>query len=66
MMLTILGGLAASEGRVRAKARGFHMGRHSALNQNQQREALARIEAGDALTHIARTFSGSLTRPSLD
>ena len=61
MMLTILGGLAASEGRVRAKARGVHMGRHSAPNQNQQREALARIEAGEALTDIARTFGVSHT-----
>lgn len=67
LMLTVLGGLAeferelikirTSEGRVRAKARGVHMGRHSALNQNQQREGLARIEAGDALTDIARTLS---------
>ena len=47
--------MRTSEGRVRAKARGVHMGRHSALNQNQQREARARIEAGDALTDIART-----------
>ena len=71
LMLTVLGGLAefereliktrTSEGRVRAKARGVHMGRHSALNQNQQREALARIEAGDALTDIARTFGVSHT-----
>jgi DNA invertase Pin-like site-specific DNA recombinase len=71
LMLTILGGLAeferelikirTSEGRVRAKARGVHMGRHSALNQDQQREALARIEAGDALTDIARTFGVSHT-----
>jgi DNA invertase Pin-like site-specific DNA recombinase len=66
LMLTILGGLAeferelirirTSEGRVRAKARGVHMGRHSALNQDQQSEALARIEAGEALTDVARTF----------
>jgi DNA invertase Pin-like site-specific DNA recombinase len=71
LMLTILGGLAeferelikirTSEGRVRAKARGVHMGRLSALNQDQQREALARIEAGDALTDIARTFGVSHT-----
>ena len=71
LMLTILGGLAeferelikirTSEGRVRAKARGVHMGRRSALNQNQQREALTRIEAGDALTDIARTFGVSHT-----
>jgi DNA invertase Pin-like site-specific DNA recombinase len=71
LMLTILGGLAeferelikirTSEGRVRAKARGVHTGRRSALNQNQQREALTRIEAGDALTDIARTFGVSHT-----
>ena len=71
LMLTILGGLAeferelikirTTEGRVRAKARGVHMGRHSALNDDQQREALARIEAGDALTDIARTFGVSHT-----
>jgi len=71
LMLTILGGLAeferelikirTSEGRVRAKARGVHMGRRSALNQNQQQEALTRIEAGDALTDIARTFGVSHT-----
>jgi len=71
VMLTVLGGLAeferelikirTSEGRVRAKARGVNMGRRSALNQNQQREALTRIEAGDALTDIARTFGVSHT-----
>jgi DNA invertase Pin-like site-specific DNA recombinase len=71
LMLTILGGLAeferelikmrTHEGRVRAKARGVHMGRHSALNQNQQREALVRIEAGEALTDIGRTFGVSHT-----
>jgi DNA invertase Pin-like site-specific DNA recombinase len=46
---------------MRAKARGVHMGRHSTLNQDQQREALARIEAGDALTDISRTFGVSHT-----
>jgi DNA invertase Pin-like site-specific DNA recombinase len=71
LMLTVLGGLAeferelikirTGEGRIRAKARGVHMGRHSALNQDQQREALVRIEAGDALTDIARTFGVSHT-----
>jgi DNA invertase Pin-like site-specific DNA recombinase len=70
-MLTVLGGLAeferslilarTSEGRSRAKARGVHMGRPSALNRDQQREALARREAGEALTDIARTFEVSHT-----
>jgi DNA invertase Pin-like site-specific DNA recombinase len=71
LMLTVLGGLAeferslilarTSEGRVRAKARGVHMGRPSALNRDQQREALARREAGEALTDIARTYGVSHT-----
>ena len=66
LMLTVLGGLAeferelirvrTGEGRVRAKARGIHMGRPFKLNRHQQREAIARREAGEALTDIARTF----------
>ena len=31
------------------------------MNQDQQREVLARIETGDALTDIARTFGVSHT-----
>src|SRR5262245_25452742 len=64
--LTVLGGLAeferelirvrTGEGRVRAKARGVHMGRPFKLNRHQRREALARREAGEALTDIGRTF----------
>ena len=71
LMLTVLGGLAefereliksrTGEGRKRAKARGVHMGRPSALNPSQRREALARREAGEALTDIARTFGVSHT-----
>jgi DNA invertase Pin-like site-specific DNA recombinase len=71
LMLTVLGGLAeferelikarTGEGRIRAKARGVHMGRPSALNADQRREALARMNAGDALTDIARTFGVSHT-----
>src|SRR5215475_8332885 len=66
LMLTVLGGLAeferelirirTGEGRVRAKARGVHMGRPFKLNPHQRCEALARREAGEALTDIARTF----------
>src|SRR6188472_4477309 len=66
LMLTVLGGLAEferklsrvrrGEGRVRAKARGVHMGRPFKLNRHQQREAIARQDAGEALTDIARTF----------
>jgi len=71
LMLTVLGGLAeferelirarTGEGRERARARGVHMGRPSALNAEQRREALARREAGDSLTDIARTYGVSHT-----
>src|SRR5438270_7843237 len=71
LMLTVLGGLAeferelikarTGEGRKRAKAAGVHMGRPSKLTPHQQREALARREAGEALTDIGRTFGVSHT-----
>jgi DNA invertase Pin-like site-specific DNA recombinase len=71
LMLTILGGPAeferelirarTGEGRTRAKAAGVHMGRPSKLTQHQQREAIARRDAGEALTDIARTFGVSHT-----
>jgi DNA invertase Pin-like site-specific DNA recombinase len=79
-MLTVLGGLAEfereliksriGEGRARAKAAGVHMGRPSKLSPHQQREAIARRHAGEALTDIARTFGvshttiGRLTSPA--
>ena len=66
LILTVLGGLAeferelikarTGEGRARAKARGAHMGRPFKLNRDQRREAVARREAGEPLTDIARTF----------
>jgi DNA invertase Pin-like site-specific DNA recombinase len=69
LMVTILAGLATferhlirartSEGRARAKARGVHMGRPPKLNAHQRLEALARRDAGEALTDIARTFGVS-------
>jgi DNA invertase Pin-like site-specific DNA recombinase len=71
LMLTILGGLAeferelirarTGEGRTRAKAKGVHMGRPSKLTPHQQREAIARRDAGEALTDIARTYGVSHT-----
>jgi DNA invertase Pin-like site-specific DNA recombinase len=71
LMLTVLGGLAefereliksrTGEGRARAKAQGVHMGRPSKLTPHQQREAIARRDAGEALTDIARTFGVSHT-----
>jgi len=69
LMLTVLGGLAeferelirtrTGEGRERAKARGVILGRKPKLSPDQRREALARREAGEVLTHIARTYNVS-------
>jgi DNA invertase Pin-like site-specific DNA recombinase len=69
LMLTILGGLAeferelirtrTGEGRERAKARGVALGRRPKLSPHQRREALARREAGEVLTDIARTYNVS-------
>ena len=66
LMLTVLGGLAeferelirarTGEGRERAKARGVHMGRPPKLTSHQRQEALARREAGESLSDIARTY----------
>jgi DNA invertase Pin-like site-specific DNA recombinase len=66
LMLTILGGLAefertliqarTGEGRERAKARGVKFGRPQKLNAHQRREAIARLNAGEAIAEIARTF----------
>jgi DNA invertase Pin-like site-specific DNA recombinase len=71
LMLTVLGGLAeferelikarTGEGRARAKAEGVHMGRPPKLSQHQRREAIARRDAGEALTDIARTYGVSHT-----
>jgi DNA invertase Pin-like site-specific DNA recombinase len=70
-MLTVLAGLAeferelirsrTAEGRARAKARGVKLGRKPKLTPHQQREAIARRDAGEALTDIARTFGVSHT-----
>ena len=46
-----------SEGRTRAKARGVKMGRGFALTPEQRRQALARLDAGEASREIARTFN---------
>lgn len=69
LMLTVLGGLAeferelirarTGEGRVRAIARGVKMGRRPKLTRHQVKEALARREAGEMLTDIARTYNVS-------
>ena len=69
LMITILGGLAeferhlilarTAEGRQRAQVRGVKFGRKPALTKHQRAEALARREAGEALTEIARTYNVS-------
>jgi DNA invertase Pin-like site-specific DNA recombinase len=66
LMLTILGGLAefertlirarTGEGRERAKARGVRFGRPKKLSAHQRHEAIARINAGEAVADVARTF----------
>ena len=68
-MLTVLGGLAeferelikarTAEGRQRAKARGVRFGRKLKLSRHQIAEALARREAGEALTEIGRSYNVS-------
>jgi DNA invertase Pin-like site-specific DNA recombinase len=69
LMLTVLGGLAeferelirsrTGEGRQRAIARGVIMGRRPKLTIHQRREAIARREAGEVLTDIARSYNVS-------
>jgi DNA invertase Pin-like site-specific DNA recombinase len=66
IMLTVLGGLAefertlikvrTGEGRERAKGRGVRFGRPLKLSANQRREAIERLNAGDAVVDVARTF----------
>jgi DNA invertase Pin-like site-specific DNA recombinase len=69
MMIAILGSIAdverdvirarTSEGRSRARARGQHMGRPSALTPQQQREARQRREDGATLQDLARSYNVS-------
>ena len=47
------------EGRERAKARGVILGRKPKLTGHQRREAIARREAGEVLTDIARSYNVS-------
>lgn len=69
LMLTILGGFAefereiirarTAEGRARAKAQGKSLGRKFKLTPHQRQEALARREAGELITEIARSYNVS-------
>jgi DNA invertase Pin-like site-specific DNA recombinase len=66
LMLTVLGGLAeferelirarTGEGRDRAKKAGVRFGRPAKLSPHQRREAIERLNAGEAITDIARTY----------
>jgi DNA invertase Pin-like site-specific DNA recombinase len=71
LMLTVLGGLAeferepirsrTGEGRKRAMARGVRFGRPPKLTQHQRQEAVARLEAGETQTDIARSYNVDAT-----
>jgi DNA invertase Pin-like site-specific DNA recombinase len=69
LMLTVLGGLAeferelikarTDEGRKRAQGRGVKFGRKPKLTAHQIAEALARRQAGEALSEIGRSYNVS-------
>ena len=69
LMLSVLGGLAeferelimarTEEGRKRTQARGVRFGRKLKLTPHQQKEALARREAGETLAEIGRSYNVS-------
>jgi DNA invertase Pin-like site-specific DNA recombinase len=69
LMLAVLGGLAdverdlirtrTAEGRSRAKARGQHMGRPSALTSQQAAEARQRRQDGATLKELAESYNVS-------
>jgi DNA invertase Pin-like site-specific DNA recombinase len=69
LLLNILGSIAefereliksrTGEGRARAKARGVRLGRKPKLTAHQVQEALARRQAGEALSEIGRSYNVS-------
>ena len=68
LILTVLAGLAeferhlvarTSEGRKCARARGVLFGRPRKLTPHQRKEAIARRDAGETLTDIARSYNVS-------
>ena len=66
LLFDILGALAefersmiktrTSEGRNAARARGVHLGRPRKLKPHQREEALTRLQNGESLVSVARTF----------
>src|SRR5689334_18374143 len=71
LMIAVLGGLAdverdlirtrTAEGRIRAKARGQHMGRLPALTLQQQAEARQRRAEGATLKELALSYNVGIT-----
>jgi DNA invertase Pin-like site-specific DNA recombinase len=69
LIIAVLGALAefersmilarTSEGRARAQARGIRFGRKPKMTAHQVAEALARRQAGEALTEIGRSYNVS-------
>jgi DNA invertase Pin-like site-specific DNA recombinase len=69
LMLTVLGGLAeferelirarTGEGRARAVAAGVKMGRKPKMTAHQVKEALRRVDAGELMRDIARSYNVS-------
>ena len=69
LMLTVLGGLAefgrelirarTGEGRARAVAAGVKMRRKPKLTPHQRKEALRRVDAGERMRDIARSYNVS-------
>ncbi len=69
LMIAVLGGLAdverdlirtrTSEGRVRAKLRGQHMGRPSKMTAAQKQEARRRRKDGESVADLARSYGVS-------
>ena len=67
LMLTVLGGLAeferelirarTGEGRARAVAAGVKTGRKPKLTPHQRKEALRRVDAGERMRDIARSYN---------
>jgi DNA invertase Pin-like site-specific DNA recombinase len=68
-MIAVLGGLAdverdlirtrTGEGRVRAKARGQHMGRPAKMTPSQKQEARRRRKDGESVADLARSYGVS-------
>jgi DNA invertase Pin-like site-specific DNA recombinase len=67
LMLTVLGGLAeferelirarSGEGRKRAKACGVRFGRPRKMTAHQRQEAIRRLNAGETMMDVARSYA---------